>query len=178
MSESDTAAAAINAVRRGKIVIVTDDESRENEGDLVMAADAATEANIAFFLQHTSGLLCIGLDPRRCDRLGLDQMVPDNADPKRTAFTVSVDSKAGVTNGISAGDRAHTLRCLVDPTAEATDFHTPRPYLSPASPARRCVGAARPYRSRRGLDAPCRTGHRWGPLRGGQPRQENHGAAA
>ncbi|ORX07099.1 3,4-dihydroxy-2-butanone 4-phosphate synthase [Mycobacterium triplex] len=125
MSESDTAAAAINAVRRGKIVIVTDDESRENEGDLVMAADAATEANIAFFLQHTSGLLCIGLDPRRCDRLGLDQMVPDNADPKRTAFTVSVDSKAGVTNGISAGDRAHTLRCLVDPTAEATDFTRP-----------------------------------------------------
>ncbi len=125
MSESGAVADAIDAIGRGEIVIVTDDESRENEGDLVMAADAATEATIAFFLQHTSGLLCIGLDPRRCDQLDLDQMVPDNTDPKRTAFTVSVDAKIGVTTGISAGDRAHTLRCLVDATAQATDFTRP-----------------------------------------------------
>lgn len=125
MSESHSVADAIDAVSRGDIVIVTDDEDRENEGDLVMAADAATADKIAFFLRHTSGLICVGMDPQRCDQLDLADMVPANTDPKRTAFTVSVDAGTDVTTGISARDRAVTLRCLVDPSTRAHDFTRP-----------------------------------------------------
>ncbi|RYE43206.1 MAG: bifunctional 3,4-dihydroxy-2-butanone-4-phosphate synthase/GTP cyclohydrolase II [Hyphomicrobiales bacterium] len=116
---------AIQAIRRGEIVIVADADDRENEGDLIMAAEAATPEKIAFFLQHTSGVICAGLPGERCDELGLPPMVWDNQDPKGTAFTLSVDAADGVTTGISAADRALTLRRLADASAVPSTFVRP-----------------------------------------------------
>src|SRR3954471_25096901 len=90
-SMSSATTAALSAIRRGDVVIVTDDESRENEGDLIMAADAATREKVAFFLQHTSGVICASLPGDRLDALGLPLMVQDNTESQGTAFTVSVD---------------------------------------------------------------------------------------
>jgi 3,4-dihydroxy 2-butanone 4-phosphate synthase/GTP cyclohydrolase II len=118
-------APAIAAIRSGEVVIVTDDESRENEGDLIMAAEAATPEKIAFFLRHTSGVICTALPGERLAALELPLMVEDNQEAQRTAFTVSVDLAAGVTTGISAGDRARTIRALADPGVGATDFVRP-----------------------------------------------------
>ncbi|MHB1509896.1 MAG: bifunctional 3,4-dihydroxy-2-butanone-4-phosphate synthase/GTP cyclohydrolase II [Acidimicrobiales bacterium] len=105
---------AIAAVGRGEMVVVVDDEDRENEGDLVMAAEFATPQAIAFFLAHTSGLICVPLTPERLDQLELPLMVPNNTESQRTAFTVAVDYKPGTTTGISASDRAATIRALID----------------------------------------------------------------
>lgn len=118
---------AIDAVARGGIVVVADDEHRENEGDLIMAADAATPETIAFIVRHTSGVICAALPGERCDALGLPLMVPPdaNGDPFRTAFTVTVDLVEGTTTGISAADRAATLRALARPMARPEQFHRP-----------------------------------------------------
>src|SRR5437763_11891 len=115
---------AIEHIRRGGIAVVTDDESRENEGDLIMAAELVQPDHLAFFLQHTSGVFCAALAPERCDELRLRPMVGDNEDPHGTAFTVSVDH-VSATTGISAAERAHTLRALADPAAEAEHFSRP-----------------------------------------------------
>ena len=118
---------AIAAIARCEIVVVADDEDRENEGDLIMAADAATEDRIAFFVRHTSGVICVGLTNERCDELNLALMVPSgaNQEAQGTAFTVSVDLKAGTSTGISAGDRARALRSLADPMIGPTAFNRP-----------------------------------------------------
>ena len=118
---------AIAAIARGEIVVVADDEDRENEGDLIIAADAATEEQIAFFIRHTSGVICVGLPDERCDELQLALMVPPaaNQEAQGTAFTVSVDLKAGTSTGISAGDRARTLRALADPNVGPSAFNRP-----------------------------------------------------
>jgi len=116
---------ALTELAEGRPVLVVDDTDRENEGDLIMAADAVTPQWVAFFLQHTSGLLCVALAPQRCDELGLPVMVNVNADPMGTAFTVTVDAKAGTTTGISAGDRAATVRALGDPTTTGSDLLRP-----------------------------------------------------
>src|SRR3954471_6754848 len=97
---SGTIEEAIDAVHRGEIVLVTDDEQRENEGDLIMAADAATPEKIAFFLRHTSGVICAALAAERCDQLQLPLMVADNTEAQGTAFTVSVDLARDTTTGI------------------------------------------------------------------------------
>src|SRR3954463_1158103 len=122
---SGTIEEAIDAVHRGEIVVVTDDEDRENEGDLIMAADAATPEKIAFFLRHTSGVICAALEAQRCDQLQLPLMVADNTEAQGTAFTVSVDLARGTTTGISAADRAATLRGLADASRGAADFARP-----------------------------------------------------
>jgi 3,4-dihydroxy 2-butanone 4-phosphate synthase/GTP cyclohydrolase II len=118
---------AIAAIAAGGIVAVADDEDRENEGDLIMAADAATPQSIAFFVRHTSGVICAALPGERCDELELPLMVtPEaNADQFRTAFTVTVDLAHGTTTGISAADRAATLRALADPASAAARFNRP-----------------------------------------------------
>ena len=97
------------------MVVVVDDEDRENEGDLVMAAEAATPEKIAFFLAHTSGVICVPLLPERADELDLPLMVTANTEAQRTAFTVSVDYRHGTTTGISAADRAATIAALDRP---------------------------------------------------------------
>jgi len=116
---------AVAAIGRGGMVVVVDDEDRENEGDLVMAAEAVTPEKIAFFLAHTSGVICVPLMPERADRLELPLMVTANTEAQRTAFTVSVDSRLGTTTGISAADRAATVAALIDPATRAADLNRP-----------------------------------------------------
>jgi 3,4-dihydroxy 2-butanone 4-phosphate synthase/GTP cyclohydrolase II len=116
---------AIAAIRNKQIVVVIDDEDRENEGDLVMAAEAATPENIAFFLAHTSGVICVPLESDRADELELPLMVVANTEAQRTAFTVSVDFRHGTSTGISATDRAATIQSLIDPATKPTDLNRP-----------------------------------------------------
>ncbi|GJQ10821.1 hypothetical protein GpartN1_g4972.t1 [Galdieria partita] len=121
----ESVVAAIEALQRGEFVLVTDDENRENEGDLIMAAEKVTSESIAFMVRHTSGVLCVSLEPNRVEQLDLQPMVPLNTDPKGTAFTVSVDYKHGTSTGISAADRAKTIRALANPNVIAKDFQRP-----------------------------------------------------
>src|SRR5580692_11000216 len=116
---------AVEAIAKGDIVIVVDGEERENEGDLIMAAEAATPAKIAFFLAHTSGVVCVPLTPEKLDELDLPLMVSSNTESQRTAFTVSVDARNGTTTGISASDRATTVKALVDPETKPLDLNRP-----------------------------------------------------
>jgi 3,4-dihydroxy 2-butanone 4-phosphate synthase/GTP cyclohydrolase II len=116
---------AVQAIADKKIVIVVDDEDRENEGDLVMASEAATPENIAFFLAHTSGVICTPLEPQRADALDLPLMVVANTEAQRTAFTVTVDYRHGTTTGISAADRSATILSLIDPETRPTDLNRP-----------------------------------------------------
>lgn len=118
---------AVHEIASGGIVIVVDDENRENEGDLIMAAEFATEQTMAFFVRHTSGVVCVPMPSDRADDLDLPLMVPPdrNADTMGTAFTVSVDLRAGITTGISAAERAATVRALARPGAVAAEFTRP-----------------------------------------------------
>ncbi len=116
---------AIEAIGRGGMVVVVDDENRENEGDLILAAEFATPENIAFFLAFTSGLICVPLLPERLDELELPLMVSHNTESQRTAFTVTVDFRPGTTTGISAADRAATIKALIDPATKPVDLARP-----------------------------------------------------
>jgi 3,4-dihydroxy 2-butanone 4-phosphate synthase/GTP cyclohydrolase II len=116
---------AVAAIARGEMVIVVDDEDRENEGDLIMAAQYATPEAISFFIQHTSGLICVSVTGERLDQLKLPLMVADNTESQRTAFTVSVDYRHGTTTGISAHDRSATVRALADRNFTSSDFARP-----------------------------------------------------
>ncbi|HAS12654.1 MAG TPA: bifunctional 3,4-dihydroxy-2-butanone-4-phosphate synthase/GTP cyclohydrolase II [Acidimicrobiaceae bacterium] len=116
---------AVAAIGRGEIVVVVDDEDRENEGDLIMAAEYATPEAIAFFLHHTSGYICAPVTEQRAHELELDLMVRENTESMRTAFTVSVDVRQGTTTGISAHDRAATIKALVDPSTRPLDLARP-----------------------------------------------------
>jgi 3,4-dihydroxy 2-butanone 4-phosphate synthase / GTP cyclohydrolase II len=118
---------AIEAIRRGEMVIVADDEDRENEGDLVMAAAAVTPDHINFMAKYGRGLICVALTPDRADELDLPLMTDRNTDPQGTAFTVSVDAhrRFGVTTGISAQDRAKTIQVLLDPETKPLDLRRP-----------------------------------------------------
>jgi len=121
----DAVPAAIRAIERGEFVIVVDDADRENEGDLIIAADAVTPEALAFMVRHTSGLICVSMPGRVLDRLRLPPMVQQNDEPFRTAFTVSVDLRDGIKTGISAADRAATIRALASPKSVADDFVRP-----------------------------------------------------
>ena len=116
---------AIAAVAAGRPVIVVDDEERENEGDLIFAASQATPELLAFTVRHTSGYICVALTGTDCDRLDLPPMYHTNQDKRGTAYTVTVDAREGVTTGISAADRARTIRLLADPDAKSVDFVRP-----------------------------------------------------
>lgn len=117
--------AAIAAIRRGEMVLVVDDEGRENEGDFIIAAEHATPENIGFIIRHSSGVLCVSLESERLEQLQLPPMVVNNQDPKQTAYTVSVDYKHNTTTGISSSDRAATFRALADPSSQPDDFQRP-----------------------------------------------------
>jgi 3,4-dihydroxy 2-butanone 4-phosphate synthase/GTP cyclohydrolase II len=121
----DPIEAVIAAVGRGEMVVMVDDEDRENEGDLIMAAEHATPEKLAFIIRHTSGVVCAPLTDDRCDDLRLPLMVEQNTESQRTAFTDTVDLIEGTSTGISAADRAATLRALADPTGGFTDFARP-----------------------------------------------------
>ncbi len=118
---------AVEDLRNGKIIIVADDEDRENEGDFVSAAQLVTPEIINFMTLHGRGLICLALTPDRCDRLGLPQMTEQNAEELGTAFTISIDAERrfGVTTGISAGDRARTIQVALTPEASPHDLRRP-----------------------------------------------------
>jgi len=115
---------AVAAIALGRPVVVVDDEDRENEGDLIFAAQMATPEMVAFMVRYTSGYICVALTGQTCDRLDLPPMYPAQ-DRLRTAYTVTVDAKSGVSTGISAADRARTIKLLADPDATADDFVRP-----------------------------------------------------
>ncbi len=116
---------ALDHLKRGLPIIVVDDEARENEGDIVMSADLATPEWVGWTIRHSSGYLCAPMPSDWADRLNLPPMVSKNEDPRLTSYTVSVDAASGVTTGISASDRARTLRVLADPHATAEDLIRP-----------------------------------------------------
>jgi 3,4-dihydroxy 2-butanone 4-phosphate synthase/GTP cyclohydrolase II len=118
---------AIEAVRRGEMVVVVDDLNRENEGDFIMAADQCTDLDMAQIVRYSSGVVCVAMEGRRMDELQLPPMCASNQDPKGTAFSVTVDAtkEHGITTGISAFDRAKTVQLLADPSTTAADFHRP-----------------------------------------------------
>src|SRR6266511_3387259 len=116
---------AIEDIRRGRMVVVCDDENRENEGDLTLAAQFATPENINFMAKHGRGLICLALTDERCNELGLNLMAAKNEAPFQTAFTVSVEAREGVTTGISAADRARTVQVAIDPHSRPEDLVQP-----------------------------------------------------
>src|SRR3954469_11096694 len=116
---------AIEYIRAGRMVVVCDAEDRENEGDLTMAAQFTTPEAINFMAKEGRGLICLALSPDRCDELGLDLMAAKNESPFETAFTVSIEAREGVTTGISAADRAHTIQVAIDPETRPRDLVQP-----------------------------------------------------
>ena len=130
MSESskvrlDTVERAITDIAAGKAVVVVDDEDRENEGDIIFAASKATPELMAFTIRHSSGVICVPMPADMLDRLEIPLMTPHNKDAYRTAYTISVDARDGVTTGISAADRAHTARVLADSATEPWEITRP-----------------------------------------------------
>lgn len=121
----DSIADAVAAVAAGQLVVVVDDTDRENEGDLIMAASKTTPEQMAFMVRHTSGIICAPMTAERAERLNLPPMVANNMDPMRTAFTVSVDYRVGMTTGISAIERTGTMRALAADAALPGDFLRP-----------------------------------------------------
>ncbi|HEX4789319.1 MAG TPA: 3,4-dihydroxy-2-butanone-4-phosphate synthase [Actinospica sp.] len=121
----DTIETALLELAAGRPVLVVDDEDRENEGDIIFAAEHATRELLAFTIRYSSGVVCVSMDDERADALELPPMTAVNEDRKGTAFTVSVDARAGISTGISAADRAHTIGLLADPEARAADLSRP-----------------------------------------------------
>lgn len=116
---------AIADIAAGKAVVVVDDEDRENEGDLIFAAELATPELVSFMVRYSSGYVCVGMTNEDCDRLGLPPMVARNQDVRNTAYTVTVDAAEGITTGISAGDRSQTIRTLASADTNARDLNRP-----------------------------------------------------
>jgi len=116
---------AIAEIRAGRMVIVVDDEDRENEGDLIFAAEKVTPEHISFMVRHCSGIICVPMEAERLEQLNLPPMAAENTESMRTAFTVSVDAVRGTTTGISAADRAATIATLVDPASGPADLARP-----------------------------------------------------
>ncbi|WP_433566439.1 bifunctional 3,4-dihydroxy-2-butanone-4-phosphate synthase/GTP cyclohydrolase II [Nocardia sp. CA-151230] len=125
MTRFDTIERAVADIAAGKAVVVVDDEGRENEGDLIFAAEKATPELVAFMIRYTSGYICVPLTGNDCDRLGLPPMYAVNQDKHGTAYTVSVDAREGISTGISAADRATTMRVLADRGAKSDDLTRP-----------------------------------------------------
>ncbi len=133
--------------RQGKMVLLVDDEDRENEGDLLIAAERCDAQAINFMAREARGLICLTLTDDHCQRLGLEQMVPANGSVFSTAFTVSIEAATGVTTGISAADRARTVAAAMAPNAPP-ETGTTWPHFPPAGTRRRRADPCRPHRSR------------------------------
>ena len=121
----DPVADAVAAIRDGHAVVVVDDADRENEGDLIFAASRATSEIVGFMIRHTSGVVCVPMEPEQLDRLELPPMTAVNQDSKQTAYAVSVDARDGISTGISAADRAHTIKVLADSATEPWELTRP-----------------------------------------------------
>jgi 3,4-dihydroxy 2-butanone 4-phosphate synthase/GTP cyclohydrolase II len=116
---------ALEQLRNGRMVVLVDDEDRENEGDLVLAAELVTPESVNFMALHARGLICLAMEAKRIDDLELPMMASKNRSPRQTAFTVSIEAREGVSTGISAADRAHTIRVAVDPASKPDDLISP-----------------------------------------------------
>jgi 3,4-dihydroxy 2-butanone 4-phosphate synthase/GTP cyclohydrolase II len=125
MNSANRVNSAIERYRAGGLVIVTDDESRENEGDLIVRADLVTVEQTAFIIRHTTGILCVAMDESSAKRLGLPRMLERNQDQRSTAFTVSVDLREGITTGVSAEERTRTIQALADQNSTLETFARP-----------------------------------------------------
>ena len=134
---------AIEDIRQGKMVVVCDDENRENEGDLTMAAQFVTPEAINFMRKEGGGLICLALTPERCDELGLDLMAAKNESAFETAFTVSIEARSGVSTGISAADRARTIQVAIDPKSSPARARSARPRVPAQGQGRRRARARR-----------------------------------
>ena len=172
----DSVEAALAALREGRTVIVVDDESRENEGDLILPAQSATTEQLAFAIRHSTGIICAPMAGQELDRLGIPMMTEHNTDPKRTAFTLSADARTGITTGVSAADRARTVHVLADPGSAPDDLVRPG-HVFPLRRAR--AGSSRAAVTRRppSTSCACRATGPWGPG-GGHQRRRHHGAPA
>ena len=144
----DTIESAIAAIKDGRPVVVIDDEDRENEGDLIFAAELATPELVAFMVRYTSGYICVPVTETDADRLDLPPMFRVNQDRRGTAYTVTVDAREGVSTGISASDRAHTIRLLAEPRDDVGRPRATRPHRAAAGQGRRRAAPARPHRGR------------------------------
>src|SRR5579863_9240830 len=116
---------AIEEIRQGRMVVVCDDEDRENEGDLVMAAQFVRPDDINFMAKEARGFICLALTPERCDELGLELMTAKNESALQTPFTVTIEARHGITTGVSAHDRAHTMQVAIDPATLPVDLVQP-----------------------------------------------------
>ena len=146
MTATNASKPSIAAFAHGEIVVVTDDDDRENEGDLFVAASLCTPEKMAFIIRHTSGIVCAPLAAGEARRLHLDPMVADNDAPLGTAFTVSVDVRHGLTTGISAEERTNTVRALANGNMRRRRLRAAGPRLSAGRQGRRRADALRPYR--------------------------------
>ncbi len=115
----------LSDLKKGRLVIVVDDQDRENEGDLIVGAEHASAENINFMAKHGRGIICVPMESKRLEELGIDLMVANNTDDLKTAWTVSIDAKHGISTGISAQDRAKTIEVLIDPKTKSTDLARP-----------------------------------------------------
>src|SRR6266571_327646 len=122
----DPIESVIADLRKGRMVVVVDDAERENEGDLIMAADCVSAEAINFMAKHGRGLICVPMTSERLRQLGVEQMVRQNREAFKTDFQVSVDAATGVATGISAADRARTIKVMADPTGSCNEQATPR----------------------------------------------------
>ena len=146
----DTVERAIADIAAGKAVVVVDDEDRENEGDLIFAASKSTPELMAFTIRYSSGVICAPMEAATLDRLGIPLMTPHNRDRHRTAYTVSVDARDGITTGISAADRSHTVRVLNDSATEPFEITQPG-HVFPLRYTEGCV-LARPGHTEAAVD--------------------------
>ena len=171
----DAVERAIDAVKRGEFVVVVDDEDRENEGDLIIAAEKMTPDKMAFMIRYTSGVICLPMEGERLDELQLPLMVSgnENTEGQRTAFTVSVDARIGTTTGISAADRCTTVHALIDPATTSADLARPGSHLPAALPRRRRAQAGRSHRGR-GRPRPARGRLSRGRARRDRERRRHH----
>ena len=143
----DNIADIIEDMRQGKMVILMDDEDRENEGDIIIAAEACTAEHINFMAKHARGLICMPMTDERCDRLGLPLMAQHNGSGFGTKFTISIEAAEGVTTGISAADRARTVQAAAAKDAVAEDIVSPG-HIFPLRAQPGGAGPGRAYRSR------------------------------
>ena len=168
MADMERVAKAIRAFENGEMVVVTDDDDRENEGDLIVAATKITPEQMGFIIRHSSGIVCAPMTGESARRLNLNPMVAHNDAPLSTAFTVSVDYKHGTTTGISAEERCITVHGLANGNAVSSDFVRPWSYFPADRQGRRRVGALRSHRSGCGSVQSGRSATGWCYLRAGQ----------
>ena len=147
-TQFDSIESVLEDLGAGKMVVVVDDAERENEGDLIVAADCITPEAVNFMATNGRGLICVPTTATRLGQLGIEEMVSQNREPFKTDFQVSVDAASNISTGISAKDRAETIRVMADPTAVADDLVQPGPRVSVASQVGWCAGAGWSYRSR------------------------------